>query len=96
MDTFENQILQLKGHILMAAFEEGGVVFDLKNRSSSEINQTGVMLFKLLDGKKVNKAIIRTFARSYGQPEEMVKKDAIHFLTNLVEREWVVVVNSRK
>ena len=89
MNTSGDSIYRLKGHILFAMFEEGGVIFNLDDRMSYVLNQTGACIIHLLDGKRDINKIIQDFAQDYGMPAESVYGDAMDFFKNLIERGWV-------
>ena len=84
-------IFNLKEHIIYASFEEGGVVFNLEDRVTHELNRTGISILDLLDGKRDLLELIKTFSIKFGQPEDEIKDDIFSFLQNLTERGWVYV-----
>ncbi len=81
----------MRGNILCAFFEEGGVVFNLEDRLSHEINRTGASIVAFLDGKRDVASLIRMIAREYGRQEESIREDVKDFLENLMKRGWVYV-----
>lgn len=87
----EYQVLCLKDSILLAVFEEGGVVFDLTTRRSHVVNRTGAGILELLDGKRSLKEVIQAFVEICGRPEKVVSEDAAMFLKDLLERGWLYV-----
>ncbi|MBN1832497.1 MAG: PqqD family protein [Deltaproteobacteria bacterium] len=91
MKIVEEQIICLKDDILCTFFEEGGVVFYLKDRVSHEINRTGARIIALLDGERDVAGLIQTIAREYGQEEKTIREDVTNFLKNLIKRGWVYV-----
>jgi hypothetical protein len=86
-----DRVFCLNDHILFAIFEEGGVVFNVKDRMSYLLNQTAAGMINLLDGKKNIKEVIYNLAQFYEKPEELVRDDAENFFKNLIERDWVYV-----
>lgn len=91
MKIFEDNVFCLKDHILFAAFEEGGVVFNVKDRMSYLLNRTAAGMIDLLDGKRNIRDIIYKLAQLYEKPEECVRDDAKIFFKNLLERGWIHV-----
>lgn len=91
MKVLEDNIFCLKDHILFAIFEEGGVIFNVKNRMSYLLNQTAAGMVDLLDGKNSIKDVISKLAQFYEKPEELVRDDAEIFFKNLLERDWIHV-----
>lgn len=91
MKVFDDHVFCLNNHILIAGFDEGGLVFNLENRASHVVNETALEILRLLDGKRSVEDIIFAIAQLFGQREKVVKLDAVNFLKNLVEREWVYV-----
>lgn len=91
MKILEEHIFRLRDGILCAFFEEGGVIFHLKDRVSHEINRTGASIVALLDGERDVGGLIQMIAREYGRQEEAVGKDVTDFLKNLMKRGWVYV-----
>ncbi len=91
MKILEDSVFCLRDHVLFAKFEEGGVIFNVKDRMSYLLNQTAAGIINLLDGKKSIKEVINKFAQLYEKQEEFVREDAENFLKNLIERDWVHV-----
>jgi len=91
LKIIENSVFCLNDHILLAIFEDGGVVFNLKARMSFLINCTGAGIIRLLDGKKNIGEVIHNFAQVYEKQEAFVKDDAMNFFKSLLERGWVHV-----
>ena len=91
MRGLENYIFCLRDDILYAVFEEGGVIFNLEDRVSLLVNQTGTGILDLLDGERDVKELARTLAGMYEQPEKAIKEDITDFLLNLMRRGWVYV-----
>ncbi|MGA1841539.1 MAG: PqqD family protein [bacterium] len=89
--VLEDNIFCLKDHILFAIFEEGGVVFNIKDRMSYLLNQTAAGIIDLSDGRNNIRDIISKLARYYEKPEESVRDDVRNFFKNLLERDWVHV-----
>ena len=85
----ENQIFCLKDPILLAVFEEGGVVFDLDSRACHELNTTGAQILNLLNGRRNIREVMQTFAKNNRQSIKVVEKDFDTFLGDLIERGWV-------
>lgn len=91
MKIFEDNVFCLKDHILFAIFEEGGVIFNVKDRMSYLLNQSAAGMIDLLDGKKNIKEVIYKLAKSYRKPEECMRDDVVNFFKNLLERDWIHV-----
>ena len=91
MKIIENSVFCLNDHILLAIFEDGGVVFNIKDRTSYLINHTGAGIIRLLDGKKNIREVMLNFAQSYEKQEKFVKDDTMNFFKSLLERGWVHV-----
>jgi hypothetical protein len=87
----EDNIFCLKEHLLFAIFEDGGVVFNVRDRMSYLLNQTAAGMINMLDGKKNIKEVICKIAQFYGKPEELVRNDVKIFFKNLMERGWIHV-----
>jgi len=91
MKVQKGNICSLKEHIIYASFDEGGVVFNLEDRVTHELNRTGALVLDLLDGKRDLRDLVRAFSLKCGQSEDVIKNDIIDFLQNLMERGWVYV-----
>lgn len=91
MKVFDDHVFCVKDHILIAGFDEGGMVFNLENRATHVVNETALEILRLLDGETSVKDIIHAIAQLFGQGERVVKLDAVIFLKNLVEKDWVYV-----
>lgn len=87
----EEQMIRIKDDTLCAFFEEGGVIFHLKDRVSHEINRTGASIVALLDGKRDVASLIQTIAREYGRQEETIREDVTDFIKDLMKRGWIYV-----
>ena len=91
MKILEEHVFRLRDEILCSFFEEGCVVFHLKDRVSHEINRTGASIVGLLDGKRDVGGLIQMIAQEYGRQEEAIREDVTDFLENLMKRGWVYV-----
>jgi len=91
MRILEKHVFCLKDDIRYALFEEGGVIFQLKDRVAHEINRTGASILVLLDGERDVGSLIRMIAREYGREEKAIREDVMDFLSNLMKRGWAYV-----
>ncbi len=91
MKVLADQIFSLKERILFETLQEEGIVFHLGNRMVHTLNQTGTGIVHLLDGHRNVRDVIRAFSMMFEQPEEVLRKDVEHFLSDLYERGWVDV-----
>ncbi len=91
MKILEDHIISLKENILDAAFEDGGVLFDLHDRVSMAVNRTGMGILGLLDGKRDVRQVAGNLAVIYQKQEDEVKHDVVAFLSNLLEKGWINV-----
>jgi hypothetical protein len=91
LDDKANQIFCLRESILLAVFNEGGVVFDLESRVCHEINHSGAQVLTLLDGRKNINDIADAVAESSQESTDMIRGDVAKFLEDLTERGWVYV-----
>lgn len=85
----DHLVYYFKDAILLAVFEDGGVVFDSRSRRCHEINQSGVQILKLLDGHKNIKEVVHEVSAIFGEPEDKVGKDLDLFLEELIRKGWL-------
>jgi len=91
MKVQKGHICSLKEHIIYASFDEGGVLFNLEDRVTHELNLTGAGVLDLLDGRRDLQDLVRAYSLKCGQSEDVIKNDIIDFLQDLMERGWVYV-----
>lgn len=77
--------------ILLAVFEEGGVVFDSRSRRCHEINDSGAQILNLLDGRRTIGAVVRKVSARFDEPEDRVRKDLDIYLDELIRKGWLDV-----
>jgi hypothetical protein len=87
----EHQIYYFKDAVLLAVFEDGGVVFDSRSRRCHEINEIGAQILKLLDGRRNIKEVVYEVSAKFGEPEERVRKDLVLFLAEIIGKGWLDV-----
>ena len=91
MKNSEKNIYYLKDHILHTAFEDGGVIFNLEDRTSQTVNRTGSKILEALDGKGNVNEITVLLADSFEKPEDEIRRDVTAFLLKLYKRGWIDV-----
>ncbi|OIP63800.1 MAG: hypothetical protein CO150_08480 [Nitrospirae bacterium CG_4_9_14_3_um_filter_53_35] len=91
MKVLADQIFNLKERILFETLQEEGIVFHLGNRMVHTLNRTGAGILHLLDGHRNVREVIQAFSRMCEQPEEVLRKDVEHFLSDLYERGWLML-----
>lgn len=87
----DSRVYNFNAAVLLAVFEDGGVVFDSRSRRCHEINETGAQILKLLDGRRNIKEVVQEVSARFGEPEERVRKDFDLFLGELIEKGWIDV-----
>ena len=85
----DNRVFCLKDTVLLAVFEDGGVVFELDSRACHEINRSGSQVLKLLDGSRNIDDVVEILAGMLSESDEMLRKDLDLFLNDLIKRGWV-------
>jgi hypothetical protein len=86
-----DSIISMNGDVLLAVFEDGGVVLSLKDRIPHAVNKTGAKILELLNEKGSVNMLVSNLAGTWQQPEDAVKDDIIQFLGNVLKRGWVNV-----
>jgi hypothetical protein len=84
-----HHIYYFKDAILLALFEDGGVVFDSRSRRCHEINESGAQILKLLDGRRNIQEVVHEVSANFGEPEDRVRKDLDLFLEELIRKGWL-------
>jgi hypothetical protein len=87
----DDAVLSIRNHILVAAFEEGGVVFDVNSRQSHMINGTGADILGLMDGQMTFKTLVNELNTQYEKDEAEIRDDMEHFIADLIQRDWIDV-----
>lgn len=82
-------IYALHDHVLLAEFENAGILFDLRSRRCLELNRTGVQVIGWLNGRDTFGQIIARMAEDYGQSETRLQNDLESFIAMLAERNLV-------
>lgn len=91
LGKIENRVFCLKDTVLLAVFEDGGVIFDLESRFCHEINPSGAQILHLLDGRRNIDAVVEILVGMLSESKEMLRKDVAVFLNDLIKRGWVYV-----
>ena len=89
LEKIGNRVFGLKGSVLLAVFEDGGVIFELESRVCHEINRSGAQILHLLDGKRNIDEVIEILAGILSESKAVLRKDVTVFLNDLVKRGWV-------
>ncbi|UCH23588.1 MAG: PqqD family protein [Deltaproteobacteria bacterium] len=89
LEKMENRAFCLKDSVLLAVFEDGGVIFELKSRFCHEINRSGAQILHLLDGRKNIDEDVEILAGMLSESKEILRKDVAVFLNDLIRRGWV-------
>jgi hypothetical protein len=89
LEKIENRVFCLKDTVLLAVFEDGGVIFELESRVCHEINRSGAQILHLLDGRRNIDEVIEILVGILSESEEMLRKDVAVFLNDLIKRGWV-------
>ncbi len=85
----DQQAYVLSPQILFAAFQDGGVMFNLDTRESHCLNPTAANVVALLDGRHSVSAIIDSLAVENGVKNAAVKTDVVSFLKDIINRGWI-------
>jgi len=95
MDTVskirDHHVYYFNDAVLLAVFEDGGVVFDSRSRRCHEINESGAQILSLLDGRRNIKDVIHEVSARFEEPEDRVRKDLDLFLEELIRKGWLDV-----
>jgi hypothetical protein len=91
LEKIENRVFCLKDSVLLAVFEDGGVLFELESRVCHEINRSGAQILHLLDGRRNIDAVVEILVGMLSESKEMLRKDVAVFLNDLIKRGWVYV-----
>lgn len=83
------RVYALAGHMLFAAFDSGGVLFNLENRESHRLNPTGASVVGLLDGRRNVSTVTAVLSRENGLEACAAKADIERFLTDMLNRGWI-------
>jgi hypothetical protein len=89
LEKIENRVFCLKDTVLLAVFDDGGVIFELESRVCHEINRSGAQILQLLDGRKNIDDVVEILARTVSVSKERLRKDVAVFLNDLIKRGWV-------
>ena len=87
----DHYVYYFKEAILLAVFEEGGVVFDSRSRRCHEVNDSGAQILNLLDGRRNIKDVVHEVSARFGEPEDRVRKDLDIYLDELIRKGWLDV-----
>jgi hypothetical protein len=87
----DHQVYYFKDAILLAVFEEGGVVFDSRSRRCHEVNDSGAQILNLLDGRRNIREVVHEVSARFGEPEDRVRKDLDIYLDELIRKGWLDV-----
>jgi hypothetical protein len=87
----DHQVYYFSDAILLAVFEDGGVVFDSRSRRCHEINDSGAQILNLLDGRRNIKEVAQEVSVIFGEPEDRVRKDLDIYLDELIRKGWLDV-----
>lgn len=87
----DHHVYYFNDAVLLAVFEEGGVVFDSQSRRCHEINESGAQILNLLDGRRNIKDVVHEVSARFGEPEDRVRKDLDLFLEELIRKGWLDV-----
>jgi len=87
----EHRVYSLNDTVLLAVFEEGGVLFDSKSRRCLEINSSGAHMLNFLDGRMNIEDVVHAVSARFREPEDRVRKDLDLFLKELIGKGWVNV-----
>ena len=66
-----------------------GVLLNLQTGDYFELDEVGVSIWKLLDGKTSQDELVRKLARSYRAEASTVKKDVTRFLSELKKKKLI-------
>jgi hypothetical protein len=91
VEEIENRVFYLRDTVLLAVFEDGGVIFELESRVCHEINRSGAQILRLLDGRRNINEVVEILVGILSESEEMLRKDMALFLNDLIKRGWVYV-----
>lgn len=66
-----------------------GILLDLKSGDFYEVDEVGVTIWKMLDGKTTVGAVSDKLARSYNAPLATIEKDVTKFVAELRKRKLI-------
>ena len=79
------QPIKNPGAVFREEFDEWGVLFSQDSCATLALNPTGVMLWKLIDGKRSFREIVDEFTRRLGDAPDSVTNDVQAMMDILVQ-----------
>ena len=67
----------------------GGILLDLRSGDFYEVDEVGVSIWRMLDGKTTVRAVSDRLAASYDAPPAAIEKDVAKFVADLRRRKLV-------
>lgn len=89
LEKIGNRVFGLKDTVLLAVFEDGGVIFEVESRICHEINRSGAQILHLLDGRRNIDEVVEILAGMLSESKARLRKDVAVFLNELIKRGWV-------
>jgi hypothetical protein len=83
------QPIKNPGALFSEEFDGWGVLFSQDSCATLALNPTGVMLWKLIDGKRSFREIVDEFTRPFGDAPDSVTNDVRAMMDTLVEDGFV-------
>ncbi len=73
----------MKDDIILAEVEGEGMMIDVQGGTSHFLNETGLLIYKMIKDKKTEEEIVSALLEEYDIDEETVKKDISKFKNSL-------------
>ena len=97
MTGFASQsFIKRQDHVTLKEIEKEGILLNLKNGHYFVINELGVLIWKLLDGKKNLEQIAERIVSRYEVRKTAAFTDLLIFIKDLYKKDLIAHVNRRR
>lgn len=86
-----NYYLQKKTNLAFRKIENEFVIMDTEENILHTLNEIGSLIWKMADGKTSISKIIDKIYQQYNADKEIIKKDVIKFINELVEKKLLIL-----